>query len=654
MDSTVTLNTSICNLTRPDTNPNNFDLLQVVLHEMDEVLGGGSALDGLAQNAPPPATIAPLDLYRYAAPAVRSFSTHAPTGAASQAYFSIDGGITDLVNFNQKATGDFGDWYSYPYGASTPPGPEIQDAFATPGAMPNLGMELTRLDVLGFTLNAAPPVMPVVMRSAASLAANATSLVIAGLGFDTTPANDVLTLSSGVTGTVSRASNTQLTITNLHGLMPGVLTASVKVDGQGSGMPVQVATVIPVITPSTANLPASGSTLTIQGFGFSSTAAANTVKFTGGATGKVLHATPTQLTVANLSGLVAGTLSATVTVGKWSSVSKPVATVTPVVTASQATLAVGATTVTIHGFGFASTAAANTVTFSDGAAGNVTHATATTLTVAGVGGAPAGSLAARVTSNGVRSAGYVQVATVPITPPRGTSHIDSATQITLSWTTVAGATKYEVAQVQANGTLSLLYTLGGGTTSQSVPVKPGSTNTFRVGATDAVATAWSTPLKVTSYTLAPSVRSSTASATQATLSWNALPGTTAYIVEEELKNGANTTIATVGSGTTQYTFIEPANGLNRFLVQDVGGHGTLTLNSRVATVTQITLSWAGLAGATSYEIDVQLAGGSWKKLGTVGTTHYAFTGQPGTTYTFRVGATDAAGTEFSNPVVVSA
>ena len=58
-----------------------------------------------------------------------------------------------------------------------------------------------------------------------------------------------------------------------------------------------------------------------------------------------------------------------------------VATVTPVVTSSIASLAANATTFTINGFGFDPTAANDTVVFNDGAVGTVAAATATALTV---------------------------------------------------------------------------------------------------------------------------------------------------------------------------------------------------------------------------------------------------------------------------------
>ncbi len=569
MDSTISLNTSICNLSRPDSDSSKFDLLAVTLHEMDEAFGGGSALDGLAQGAAAPTTIQPLDLYRYSADGVRSFNTNAPTGAANQAYFSIDGGKTDLVNFNQYAGGDFGDWYSYPYGASNPPGPQVQDAFQTQGSSPNMGIELTRLDVLGFTLTSS-----------------------------------------------------------------------------GSGNP--------VVIPSSANLATNATTLTIEGSGFAGIAAGNKVTFSGGVTGKVARATTTQLIVTGLTGLTAGSLSATVTVGGLSSVSEPVATVVPVVTVNKATLAVKATTLVIHGVGFSPGPANDSVTFSDGGTGIVSSATRTTLTVTGLSGAPAGSLDVTVTSNGASSSS-VQVATVPITAPKVSANNVGSTQLTLSWTAVAGATSYKVEYLRPNGTWSLLITVDGSITSETFTVQPASTYTFRVGAADAYATAFSIPLKVTSFTVAPTVSYTTTAATQITLFWNSLPGTTEYLIKEQQANGTYKTLYTLGRTFTQYTFIEPPGGTNQYLVEAVGGHGTLNVTDQTANVTLVNLTWNAVAGATSYEVDQLLANGTWEKLATDNsrTTHQTVITQPGNTYTFRVGAFDAAGPDFSVSVVVT-
>jgi len=143
-DGYILLNTSLMNLDRNQIDPAKYDLFAVASHEMDEVLGFGSALNLLPNGAPPPTgPVKGLDLYRYDTNGVRSFDT----GADSQAYFSLDG-TNHWARFNQIGGVDFSDWWS---GGSTP---QVQDAFATPGVTPNLGVELIELDVLGYELMA--------------------------------------------------------------------------------------------------------------------------------------------------------------------------------------------------------------------------------------------------------------------------------------------------------------------------------------------------------------------------------------------------------------------------------------------------------------------------------------------------------------------
>jgi hypothetical protein len=137
-DSIITLNTSLMNLDRTSINPTKYDLMAVASHEIDEALGTGSGLNG--------GNVRPEDLFRYSSPGVRSYTT----SSAATSYFSIDGGQTNLVNFNQVGNGsDFGDW-------ATSATHRVQDAFGTPGATPNLGVELTALSAIGYDLNAVP------------------------------------------------------------------------------------------------------------------------------------------------------------------------------------------------------------------------------------------------------------------------------------------------------------------------------------------------------------------------------------------------------------------------------------------------------------------------------------------------------------------
>ena len=140
-DGNIALNTSIMNFTRTSIDPNKYSLFAVASHEINEVLGFSSILNGATNGAPTPTgAVEPEDLFRYNQNGTRSFTTALNTTA----YFSIDG-TTDLARFNQQQGGDFADWYSG--GGQTP---QVQDAGQTAGSTPSLGVELRVLDVIGF------------------------------------------------------------------------------------------------------------------------------------------------------------------------------------------------------------------------------------------------------------------------------------------------------------------------------------------------------------------------------------------------------------------------------------------------------------------------------------------------------------------------
>jgi hypothetical protein len=164
-DGAIGLNTHITDVGSPGTT-GQFSLLATVEHEIDEVLGLGSALPSV-----PLGTIFPEDLYRYDSSGFRSFTT----SSNAQAFFSIDG-MTRLAQFdNQNDGGDFGDWQSNPLPNGVQP--QVQDAFASQGAHPTLGdNEITALDVIGYDLAQA-----VVTPEPASLTLVATgTLLLAG------------------------------------------------------------------------------------------------------------------------------------------------------------------------------------------------------------------------------------------------------------------------------------------------------------------------------------------------------------------------------------------------------------------------------------------------------------------------------------------
>jgi hypothetical protein len=145
-DTIIGLNTSITS--PPNGLSGNYGLQAVATHEIDEALGvGGTGSSiGAGYSGNP---VGVLDLYRYSAPGVRSWSTVQTTSPYS--YFSIDGGNTVLSYFNQTAGADYGDWLSNPI--PTGFSPQLQDAFGAPGTDPALGVnELTALNVVGYDL----------------------------------------------------------------------------------------------------------------------------------------------------------------------------------------------------------------------------------------------------------------------------------------------------------------------------------------------------------------------------------------------------------------------------------------------------------------------------------------------------------------------
>ena len=94
----------------------------------------------------------------------------------------------------------------------------------------------------------------------------------------------------------------------------GVGVAAWTGRGHTTGKPSTPAAAAPAVVSSSASLARTAERITITGTGFNAKPAHNTVLFSGGVTGKVVSATPTQLVVQFTQKPVGvGTLSAVVT-----------------------------------------------------------------------------------------------------------------------------------------------------------------------------------------------------------------------------------------------------------------------------------------------------------------------------------------------------
>ncbi len=152
VDGIVGLNTSITS--PPNSLSGNFSLLAVTEHEIDEVLGLGSALadcpgpgcNGVTDNAGNPL---PEDLFRYTAPGVLA-SLNVTCGNVPPAYFSYSG-LVNIMNFNTACNGE--DWADWLGGALA----QVQDAVGTPGVVPIYQNEILALSAIGYTTSVPEP-----------------------------------------------------------------------------------------------------------------------------------------------------------------------------------------------------------------------------------------------------------------------------------------------------------------------------------------------------------------------------------------------------------------------------------------------------------------------------------------------------------------
>ena len=139
-DGIVTLNSSKpFQFSRP-VNANNFDAQRITEHEIDEVIGLGSRVGHNSND------LRPQDLFSW------SSAGHRNITSSGTRYFSINGGVTNIVGFNQDPDGDFGDWLSEPCPQAHP---YPQNAFLCTGQSSDIAAtspEGINLDVIGYDL----------------------------------------------------------------------------------------------------------------------------------------------------------------------------------------------------------------------------------------------------------------------------------------------------------------------------------------------------------------------------------------------------------------------------------------------------------------------------------------------------------------------
>jgi hypothetical protein len=132
---------------------NAYDIFTVIEHETDEILGTASCIGtttgSLVDNCASGTGESAVDLFRYQSAGTRVFSSVTPG-----AYFSYNGGTTNVAVYNTLANGDdYADWVTNCA--------HVQDATGCLGKSFDItndgGVELDVLDAVGFNLNTAGP-----------------------------------------------------------------------------------------------------------------------------------------------------------------------------------------------------------------------------------------------------------------------------------------------------------------------------------------------------------------------------------------------------------------------------------------------------------------------------------------------------------------
>ena len=258
--------------------------------------------------------------------------------------------------------------------------------------------------------------------------------------------------------------------------------------------------------------------------------------------------------------------------------------------------------------------------------------------------------------------------------PAGLTAAAGSGQVTLSWSASAGATSYNVYRgTSSNGESTTPLATGLTSTSYTdTAVTSGTTYYYEIKAVNSSGTsgvsneASATP--ITGLPSAPTALTATGSNNQVSLTWAAGSGATSYnVYRGTLPNGENPTPIATGITSTSYVDTTVANGpTDYYRVASVNSAGTSSYSNEASATpgptnappapasltatagnTQVTLTWAASAGATSYNIYRGLSSGNESTVASpsgVTSTSYTVTGLAnGKAYYFRITAVNSSG-----------
>ncbi len=241
---------------------------------------------------------------------------------------------------------------------------------------------------------------------------------------------------------------------------------------------------------------------------------------------------------------------------------------------------------------------------------------------------------------------------LPLTPTLK-SISNTTSGVTVTWEAVDGATSYKVyRKVSGSSSWSLVGT-STTTSYTSTGVESGKTYTFTVRAVNSSGTSGYSATGLTiRYLATPKITlSNTSSGVK--VAWGSISGASSYYVYRKTESGSYSKIATVASGTLNYTDTSASAGVRYYYAVRAYSGGYLSAYTsqyitRLTTPSGISVSniksgvqvkWNAVTGATSYQVWRKTPGGSWARVGSTSDTTYISTGvSSGNTYIFTVKA----------------
>ena len=258
------------------------------------------------------------------------------------------------------------------------------------------------------------------------------------------------------------------------------------------------------------------------------------------------------------------------------------------------------------------------------------------------------------------SAKSITVLLVPAAPTVTTPATNSSGSWTVSWTTVATASSYQLDERVGTGAWANVH--DGASSSKAISGKATGAYSYRARACNASGCGSYSPAVETAVTRPPaSAPSLTAPVTSTTgsftLSWTAVAAATRYALEA-LVSGAWTEVPSTG---TSHTISGRGNGSYSFRVRACNGGGCAAYSATVVATVLLppqgapnlsipatapgayTVAWSAVSGATSYSLQQSVNSGGWSGVGSHAGTSTSFNPAQSGTYAYRIQACNGSG-----------